>query len=198
MKTNTNGSNSTSPILIPTDSYLEGYLKSLKSIRVECHFKGTILSQKKVIIDSTSFVTGDVICQDLILSGRIKGNVFCAGRVEMHPDSKIEGKVYTSTFTNKSETDSDFVIQIPRKDILSEIRNHLNSLTTENGLSKDELLSTIRNTFYFNVFAKKMNPDELIKHEFTEQLKIRKKGPKVVDPSKGKFQEGEKIKNPSL
>ncbi|MGC6478948.1 MAG: bactofilin family protein [Flavobacteriaceae bacterium] len=167
---NTNGSSS-SPILIPTDSYLEGYLKSLKSIRIECNFKGTILSQQKVIIDVSSFVTGDIICEDLILSGTLKGNVFCTGRVEMNPDSKIEGKVYTSTFTNLSETDSDFIVQIPNRAVLEEIREHLNCLSTDIGLSKDQLLSTIRNTFYANVFSKKMNPDELIQYEFTEQQK---------------------------
>lgn len=179
MKTNTNNNSSNSPILIPTDSYLEGYLKSLKSIRIECNFKGTILSQQKVIIDVSSFVTGDIICEDLILSGTLKGNVFCTGRVEMNPDSKIEGKVYTSTFTNLSETDSDFVVQIPNRSILSEIREYLKSLNTEIGLSKDELLSTIRNTFYENVFSKRMNPDDLIQYEFTEQHKIDKPTPTI-------------------
>lgn len=42
-----------SPILIPSESYLEGYLKSLKSIRIECNFNGTILTKKKVIIEKT-------------------------------------------------------------------------------------------------------------------------------------------------
>lgn len=36
-----------SPILIPSESYLEGYLKSLKSIRIECNFNGTILTKKR-------------------------------------------------------------------------------------------------------------------------------------------------------
>ena len=40
------------PILIPSDSYLEGYLKSLKSIRIECNFNGTILTIKKLSLIS--------------------------------------------------------------------------------------------------------------------------------------------------
>lgn len=163
-----------SPILIPSESYLEGYLKSLKSIRIECNFNGTILTKKKVIIEKTSYVIGDIICEDLILSGRIKGNVFCTGRIEMNKDSVIVGKVYTSTFTNLSETDSDFVIQIPRKSVLMKIREFLNNVNTELGLSKDDILTTIRESFYTNVFARKTNPDELIKYEFTEQLKVLK------------------------
>jgi len=183
MKTNPSRE-SNSPILIPSDSYLEGYLKSLKSIRIECNFNGTILTKQKVIIYKTSYVTGDIICEDLILSGRIKGNVFCTGRVEMNKESIIEGKVYTSTFTNMSETDSDFVIQIPKKSVLMKIRVFLNDVNTELGLSKDELLTTIRESFYTNVFARRTNPDELIKYEFTEQLKVLKRKispPKVED-----------------
>lgn len=164
-----------SPILIPSESYLEGYLKSLKSIRIECNFNGTILTKKKVIIEKTSYVIGDIICEDLILSGRIKGYVFCTGRIEMNKDSVIVGKVYTSTFTNLSETDSDFVIQIPRKSVLMKIREFLNNVNTELGLSKDDILTTIRESFYTNVFARKTNPDELIKYEFTEQLKVLKR-----------------------
>lgn len=93
----------------------------------------------------------------------------------MLKDSIIQGKVYTSTFTNLSETDSDFIIQIPKKSVLIKIRDFLNALNTEIGLSKDEILTTVRETFYTNVFARKSNPDKLIKYEFTEQLNILKR-----------------------
>lgn len=48
---------------------------------------------------------------------------------------------------------------------------------TDVGLSKDTLLSTIRETFYEHVFARKTNPNDLISYEFTQQKKIVK--PKV-------------------
>ncbi len=158
-----------SPILIPSNSYVEGYLKSLKSIRIECNFNGTILSQKKVIIESNSVITGDIICDHLILTGTIKGNVFCTGRVEMNPDSKMIGKVYTSTFTNLSETDSDFVVQIPNVNSLSEIRSILFGMDTDQGLSKDEVLTKVRDLFYENVYSNRYHPDSIIENEFTNQ-----------------------------
>jgi len=100
----------------------------------------------------------------------------------LNKDSVIVGKVYTSTFTNLSETDSDFVIQIPRKSVLMKIREFLNNVNTELGLSKDDILTTIRESFYTNVFARKTNPDELIKYEFTEQRKVLKR--KLSHPKK--------------
>ena len=173
-----------SPILIPSNSYVEGYLKSLKSIRIECNFNGTILSQKKVIIESNSVITGDIICDHLILTGTIKGNVFCTGRVEMNPDSKMIGKVYTSTFTNLSETDSDFVVQIPNVNSLSDIRSILFGMDTDQGLSKDEVLSKIRELFYENVYSNRYHPDSVIENEFTNQSDGKVVLMKVMDRNK--------------
>lgn len=93
----------------------------------------------------------------------------------MLKDSVVEGKVYTSTFTNLSETDSDFIVQIPKKSVLIKIRDFLSNLDTDIGLSKDEILTTIRESFYTNVFARRNNPDKLIKYEFTEQLSLLKR-----------------------
>ena len=48
--------------------------------------------------------------------------MFCTGRIETLKDSVVEGKVYTSTFTNLSETDSDFIVQIPKRAVLIKTR----------------------------------------------------------------------------
>lgn len=133
--------------------------------------------KNKVIIDEASEVTGDIICENLMLFGHVKGNVFCTGRVTMNEGSSVEGKIYTSSFTSLTETNSSFIVQIPKKSILEKVRGLLNDMTTEVGLSKDILLSTMRETFYEHVFARKTNPNDLISHEFTQQKKIVK--PKV-------------------
>ena len=174
---NNNNKNNEAPILIPKDSYVEGYIKSVKSIRLECAFHGTILTKNKVIVDKASAVTGDIICENLMLFGRVKGNVFCTGRVTMNEGSSVESKIYASAFTSLTETDSNFIVQIPKKSIIEKVRGLLDDVTTEVGLSKDILLSTIRETFYEHVFARKANPDDLISHEFTQQKKVTK--PKI-------------------
>lgn len=150
-----NVKNNDAPILIPVDSFVEGYLKSIKSIRLECNFNGTILTKKKDIIDKASIVKGDVICEEMILFGQLNGNVFFTGRITMHEGSTLNGKVYASTFTSLSETNSDYIVQVPKKAVLEKVRNHLNEVTIEVGLSKDVLLTTLRQCFYDNVYSKK-------------------------------------------
>ena len=84
-------------------------------------------------------------------------------------ESKMICKVYTSTFTNLSETDSDFVVQIPNFNSLSEIRSILFGMDTDQGLSKDEVLTKIRELFYENVYSNRYHPDSVIENEFTNQ-----------------------------
>lgn len=43
--------NNDSPIFIPSESYIEGYLKSSKSIKLECSFTGTIFTSKKLVVE---------------------------------------------------------------------------------------------------------------------------------------------------
>ena len=188
-----NAKNNDAPILVPVDSFVEGYLKSIKSIRLECNFNGTILTKKKVIVDKASIVKGDVICEEMILFGQLNGNVFCTGRITMHEGSTLNGKVYASTFTSLSETNSDYIVQVPKKAVLEKVRNHLNEVTTEVGLSKDVLLTTLRECFYDNVYSRKKNPDELISYEFTQQKKLMKSKISIVKNKETEFKKEKSI-----
>ena len=158
-----------SPILIPKNSFLEGYIKSHKAIRIECNFNGTIFTNNRVIVDGSSKITGDVICSELVLTGTIIGNIFCVGRVTMNKGAHVVGKIYTSMFTNEQETNLHCVIQIPSPESINKANDILDSLNMENGLSVDPILSQVRELFYESAFARKSNPDNEIINKFTEQ-----------------------------
>ena len=55
----------------------------------------------------------------------------------MNEGSSVEGKIYASGFTSLTETDSNFIVQIPKKSVLDKVRGLLEDVTTEVGLSKD-------------------------------------------------------------
>ena len=78
-------------------------------------------------------------------------------------------------FTNLSDTNSDFIVQIPKRSVLNEVRKHLEGLKTDIGLYKDEHITTRKDCYYEYVYARRKNPDEKIKSEFTAQLKILKR-----------------------
>ena len=68
-----------------------------------------------------------------MLFGRVKGNVFCSGRVTLNEGSSVEGKIYASAFTSLTETDSNFIEQIPKKSVLDKVRGLLEDVTTQVG-----------------------------------------------------------------
>ena len=68
----------TNPIFIPSESFIEGYLKSSKSIKLECNFTGTIFTSKKLIIESSATMKGDAICKNLVWMERWKEIFFVA------------------------------------------------------------------------------------------------------------------------
>lgn len=178
-------STESNPIFIPSESYIEGYLKSSKSIKLECSFTGTIFTSKKLLIESSASMKGDAICNDLVLEGKMDGNIFCSGHVEFAEGSIFNGKIYTSTFKNLTQENSDFVVQIPNHKVLSEVKTSINELNTSIGLTSDEILSKVRGLFYENVFSARKNPHDEIINPFTEQLnkggkKVSRKRPLTV------------------
>lgn len=183
-----------SPIFIPNESYIEGYLKSSKSIKLECNFTGTIFTSKKLLIEKSATMNGGAICNDLVLEGKMGGNIFCSGHVEFSEGSIFNGKIYTSTFKNLTQENSDFVVQIPNQKILSEVKNNINQLNTEIGLTSDEILSEVRNLFYDNVFSARKNPHDEIINPFTEQLN---KGGKHINTKKRVSQEMKSLQKKS-
>ena len=163
-----------SPIFIPSESYIEGYLKSSKPIKLECSFTGTIFTSEKLTIDASASMKGDSICENLILEGTMDGNIFCSGHVEFEEGSIFNGKIYTSTFKNLTQENSDFVVQIPNHKTLSEVKAIIRELRTDIGLTSDEILSQVRSLFYENVFSARKNPHDVIVNPFTEQLSRNK------------------------
>lgn len=65
------------------------------TIRVEGSVEGSIKAGKAVVIGTQGVVTGDIITQDAVISGRVEGTVVAASRLELQATSHIEGDVHT-------------------------------------------------------------------------------------------------------
>lgn len=156
-----------SPILIPSGSIIEGYVKTKKSFRIECNYYGTIMSSQKVVIGKTSKIIGDIICRNLDFSGELVGNIFCSGKIRINGGSKIKGKIYTRIFENEENSDLDCVIQIPKEEHITKVEELFENLDTMQPLSNDKSLGEIRSIFYDNVYAHRSNPDEPLIQDFT-------------------------------
>lgn len=131
-----------------------------------------------MLIESSATVKGNSISNDLVLNGKMEGNIFCSGHVEFSENSILNRKVYTPTFKNLTQENSDFVVQIPNHKVLSEVKANISELNTNIGLTSDEILQKVGSLFNDNVFSAHKNPHDEIINPFTEQL--NKGGKKVT------------------
>ena len=93
-------------------------------------------TKSKVIIDKASIVIGDVICDNLMTFGSVKGNVFCTGRVPIYEESFLVGKVYAFAFMSlsKNEDNSNYIVQNPKREVQDKMRGLSYEITSELGL----------------------------------------------------------------
>ena len=65
------------------------------TIRVEGTVQGSVKAAKAVVIGRDGLVSGDVVTQDAVVSGRVQGTLTAESRLELQATCEIEGEVRT-------------------------------------------------------------------------------------------------------
>jgi len=81
-------------VVIGAESVFRGELMSKGTVRVDGGFEGTI-SADCVIVGESGRVMGDITGKELIIGGRITGNVRVTDSVEIQPRGEVHGDIYT-------------------------------------------------------------------------------------------------------
>ncbi|HEX8392089.1 MAG TPA: polymer-forming cytoskeletal protein [Longimicrobium sp.] len=63
------------------------------TVRVEGRVEGTIRAGKAVIIGRGGEVVGDLVTQDAVIGGRVRGTLVAESRLELQASSDIEGQI---------------------------------------------------------------------------------------------------------
>lgn len=63
------------------------------TLRVEGTVEGSIRAGKAVVIGRNGFVDGDVVTQDAVVSGRVRGTITAESRLELQATCQIDGQV---------------------------------------------------------------------------------------------------------
>lgn len=85
-------------VIIGAESVFRGGLISKGTIRLDGGFEGNI-SADCVIIGESGKVIGDITGKDLIIGGKINGNVRVTESVEIQPKGEVYGDIYTVRLT---------------------------------------------------------------------------------------------------
>lgn len=76
-------------------SQFEGKLLFNEIVRLDGTFRGEITSKDTLIVGQTADVQAEVTVGTLIISGRFKGNIKAAQRVELRSPAQLEGNIET-------------------------------------------------------------------------------------------------------
>lgn len=70
-----------------------GDLATDGTVRVEGRIEGTVRAGKSVLIGKSGEVVGDVLTQDAVIGGRVRGTVVAESRLELQGTCDIEGQI---------------------------------------------------------------------------------------------------------
>lgn len=71
----------------------EGKLSFSGTVRIDGHFKGEILSDGTLIVGDDAVIESEVQVSHLVVCGEIRGNLFAAEKIEIHPPGKVFGNI---------------------------------------------------------------------------------------------------------
>lgn len=78
--------------IVSSNITIEGKFKSTGNIRLDCTIIGSVESES-LFIGQNSDINGTVNCDNIIVAGKITGNVFCKGKMHIKETGVIDGDI---------------------------------------------------------------------------------------------------------
>ncbi len=79
----------------------EGKLSFKGSVRIDGTFSGQISSEGSLIVGKDAVITGEVRVGELMLTGKLVGDVFAARGVTIYKGGYVEGTLHTPSLTTE-------------------------------------------------------------------------------------------------
>ncbi len=95
---------------------ITGDLVTEGTVRVEGRIQGTVRAGKTVIVGKGGEIDGDVITQDAVIGGRLRGSLVAESRLELQATCDIEGQIRAPAQHLKLEEGARFNGQIQMLD----------------------------------------------------------------------------------
>lgn len=74
---------------------IEGSISSESNIRIDGEVKGTITTKGRLVVGVSGVITGDVVCQNSEIEGKVKGSMKVGELLSLKSTAKIEGDITT-------------------------------------------------------------------------------------------------------
>lgn len=74
---------------------IKGNVQSETDIRMDGILEGNLQSSAKVIIGKSALITGDINCKNIIIQGKVEGNITAESSLHIQETGKVEGNITT-------------------------------------------------------------------------------------------------------
>jgi cytoskeletal protein CcmA (bactofilin family) len=81
---------------------IEGTIKCENDIRIDGIIRGKLTSTAKVIIGPNGLVEGEIRCQNAVIEGQFKGQLFVSELLNVRESATVEGDIRTNKLTVQS------------------------------------------------------------------------------------------------
>jgi cytoskeletal protein CcmA (bactofilin family) len=85
--------------LLQKGTSFEGKLSFEGAVRIGGNFKGEIFSRDTLIIDESADVEANIEANEVIVAGKVRGNIYATTKVRMKAPAKFKGTVTTHTLS---------------------------------------------------------------------------------------------------
>lgn len=82
-------------INLPTKTTIIGDLRAERAVRIDCDFKGNIITTERVVVSKEGQVEGNVKCSSALIAGRVKGNIVALEALTLKVPAHIKGNILT-------------------------------------------------------------------------------------------------------
>jgi cytoskeletal protein CcmA (bactofilin family) len=83
-----------SPARIGKTVVIRGEIQSQEDLIVDGKLEGTVnLAENRLTVGPSANVAADIIAKDVLVQGRVQGNVVASGRVELRAGCNLEGDI---------------------------------------------------------------------------------------------------------
>ena len=78
---------------ISSGSVVKGEINSPNDIRVDGSFEGKIISKGRVVVGENAIISGDIICENVDLWGKMTGNLFVRDTLALKEGCSVKGNL---------------------------------------------------------------------------------------------------------
>jgi len=81
--------------ILASGTNIKGDIGAEEDFRIDGSIEGNVSCKGKIIIGSSSIITGEIKCSNIEVFGQVKGNIFCFEKTVLRASAILEGNVKT-------------------------------------------------------------------------------------------------------